>query len=62
MRSSVDFPQPLGPTMQTNSPGAMLRSTSSSATTEPCPLAYSRRKLAISIAAPRRCAGMTPPP
>ena len=23
MRSSVDFPQPDGPTMQTNSPGAM---------------------------------------
>jgi len=23
MRSSVDFPQPEGPTMQTNSPGAM---------------------------------------
>ena len=25
MRSSVDFPQPLGPTMQTNSPGATLQ-------------------------------------
>ena len=24
MRSSVDFPQPDGPTMQTNSPAAML--------------------------------------
>ena len=25
MRSSVDFPQPEGPTMQTNSPGAMRK-------------------------------------
>ena len=25
MRSSVDFPQPLGPTMQRNSPGATLQ-------------------------------------
>ena len=36
MRSSVDFPQPDGPTMQTNSPGAICRSMSSSATTRPC--------------------------
>ena len=54
MRSSVDFPQPLGPTMQTNSPGATRRSTWSSATTVPCAPAYSRRRPAISIAAPRR--------
>jgi hypothetical protein len=33
IRSSVDLPQPLGPTMQTNSPGAMRRSMSSSART-----------------------------
>jgi hypothetical protein len=38
MRSKVDFPQPEGPTMQTNSPGAMCRLMSSSATTRPAPL------------------------
>ena len=35
MRSSVDFPQPDGPTMQTNSPGAIERSMPSSASTWP---------------------------
>ena len=35
MRSSVDFPQPDGPTMQRNSPAAMLRSILSSASTLP---------------------------
>src|SRR5947209_15615183 len=55
IRSNVDFPQPLGPTMQRNSPGATLRSTWSIATTLPCPLTYSRRRPAISTAAPRRC-------
>ena len=58
MRSSVDFPQPLGPTMQRNSPGATLRSTWSMATTLPCSLTYSRRRPAISTAAPRRCTGI----
>ena len=32
MRSRVDLPQPDGPTMQTNSPGAIWRLTSSIAT------------------------------
>src|SRR5262249_44304529 len=54
MRSSVDFPQPDGPTMQTNSPGAMRRLMSSSATTRPGPLKYSSRNPVMSIAAPRR--------
>src|SRR5262245_64960234 len=54
MRSSVDFPQPEGPTMQTNSPGATCRSMSSSATTRPAPLTYSLRNPTMSIAAPRR--------
>src|SRR5262249_11048001 len=59
MRSRVDFPQPEGPTMQTNSPGAMLRLTSSSASTRPWPLKYSLRSPAISIAAPRRSTAIT---
>src|SRR5262249_42000744 len=54
MRSSVDFPQPEGPTMQRNSPGATCRSMSSSATTRPAPLTYSLRNPTTSIAAPRR--------
>src|SRR5262245_26657139 len=37
MRSSVDFPQPDGPTMQTNSPGATRSEMSSSATRRPAP-------------------------
>src|SRR5712671_399551 len=58
IRNSVDFPQPLGPTMQRNSPGATRRSTWSMATTLPCSLMYSRRRPAISTAAPRRCTGI----
>src|SRR5689334_6790401 len=54
MRSSVDFPQPDGPTMQRNSPAAILRSILSSASTRPAALTYSLRRPAISIAAPRR--------
>src|SRR5262245_22557034 len=54
MRSRVDFPQPEGPTMQRNSPGATFRSMSSSATTRPAPLTYSLRNPTMSIAAPRR--------
>src|SRR5262249_3935630 len=53
MRSSVDFPQPDGPTMQRNSPGAMRRLISSSATTRAGPLRYSLHSPAISIAGPR---------
>src|SRR6185503_18866626 len=60
MRSRVDFPQPLGPTMQRNSPAATRRSKRSMATTEPCAPAYSRRRPAISTAAPRRCIGCLP--
>src|SRR5262245_34787937 len=54
IRNSVDFPQPLGPTMQQNSPGAIVRSMPSSATTRSRPSPYSLRKPAIAIAAPRR--------
>ena len=54
MRSRVDLPQPLGPTMQTNSPGAIARSMPSSATTRCGPLPYSLRRCSIRIAAPRR--------
>ena len=54
MRSRVDLPQPLGPTMQTNSPGAMVRSMPSSATTRCGPLPYSLRRLRSR--SPRRAA------
>ena len=53
MRSRVDLPQPDGPTMQTNSPGAIARSMPSSATTLAGPLEYSLRRFAIVTAAPR---------
>src|ERR1700730_18294989 len=39
MRSSVDFPQPDAPIMQTNSPRWMVRSTGASASTSPSPTA-----------------------
>jgi hypothetical protein len=61
MRSSVDFPQPDGPTMQMNSPAAILRSILSSASTCPAALTYSLRRFAISIAAPRRWTAMISP-
>src|SRR5438034_533381 len=61
MRKSVDLPQPDGPTMQRNSPGAIVRLMSLSASTRPWPLAYSLRTPAIAIAAPRRCAAIDVP-
>src|SRR3954470_24482261 len=40
--SVVDFPQPVGPTIVTNSPGATSRVTSRSAVKEPAPLVGNR--------------------
>src|SRR5262245_56558399 len=54
MRSSVDLPQPDGPTTHRNSPAAIVRSMVSSASTRPWPLMYSLRRPAILTAAPRR--------
>src|SRR4051812_35802647 len=44
--SVVDLPQPVGPTIATNSPGAMSRSTSRMATCTP-PLAVANRLVAM---------------
>src|SRR5262245_59083053 len=54
MRSSVDLPQPDGPTMQRNSPALTSRLMVSSATTRPWLLTYSLHTPAMLIAAPRR--------
>src|SRR5262245_48255334 len=58
IRRSVDFPQPLGPTMQRNSPGRIFRSMSEIARMRPAPLTNSLRTALMSIAAPRRSATM----
>src|SRR5579864_630311 len=54
MRSSVDLPQPEGPTMQRNSPGAIERSIPVSACTEPRGPSNIRERPAIAIRAPLR--------
>ena len=59
-RRKVVLPQPLGPTMQRISPGAMARSMPSSATTRCRPPPYSFRNRSILIAAPRRVAHRFP--
>src|SRR5579863_5443050 len=54
MRSKVDLPQPDGPTMHRNSPGAIERSIPVSACTEPRGPSKMRERPAISIRAPLR--------
>src|SRR5262249_31789160 len=57
--SRVDFPQPEGPTMATNSPSATLKSISSTATTVPRGVPYSLRKPFTAITSADR--PMAPP-
>src|SRR5258708_35533579 len=54
IRSSVDLPQPLGPTMHRNSPAAIDRSMSTSAGTVPRDPSNTFPSLEISIRAPFR--------
>ena len=57
--SSVDFPQPLGPSSATNSPGAMDSETSSTAARLPAPkstVTRSRRRRGSAFCGSRRCA------
>src|SRR5262245_42024144 len=61
MRSSVDLPQPLGPTMHRNSPGETERLMSSIATTRAWLVTNSLCSATISTAAPRRSATIKTP-
>ena len=55
-RSSVDLPQPLGPSRATNSPGRTCRLTSSSTCSAPCPWPNQWLTACTSMAAPARAA------